>query len=65
MIISLDSLFNFVGQAVDAGVQEYMRTINPASDRIKQADARRMLKRYGFQPVMLRKWVDARLLTTR
>lgn len=63
MEMSLDSLFDFVEKAVDAGIQGYLKKTEPAADRIKQADARRYIKRYGFQPVMLRKWVDARLLT--
>lgn len=63
MNISLDSLHDFVAQAVDAGIQGYLRKLEPKSDRIKQADAKRYIKRYGFQPSMLRKWVAARLLT--
>lgn len=63
MEVSLDILYEFVSQAVDAGIQSYLRKIEPASDKIKQSDAKRYIARYGFQPVMLRKWVDAKLLT--
>lgn len=63
MNIELKDLLAFVTQAVDAGVQTYIRSIEPASDRINQADAKKYVKKMGFQPVMLRKWSDARLLT--
>lgn len=61
--LSLQQLFDWTKQAVDAGVQAYIRNTEPLSDRIKQADAKRYIARYGYQPVMLRKWVDAGLLT--
>ena len=63
MNIELKDLLAFVTLAVDAGVQSYIRSVEPSSDRINQADAKKYIARLGFQPVMLRKWVDARLLT--
>lgn len=63
MNIELGDLLAFVTQAVDAGVQTYMRSVEPSADRINQADAKRFVKKMGFQPVMLRKWSDAHLLT--
>lgn len=63
MNIPLEELHAFVAQAVDAGVQAYIRNVEPTADRIKQADAKRYISRLGFQPAMLRKWVDARMLT--
>lgn len=61
--ITLQDLNRFVSNAVDAGIQAYERTRDPQSDRIKQSDAKRFLKSRGFQPAMLQKWVDARLVT--
>ncbi len=63
MEISLQQLFDWTKQAVDAGVQSYIRHADPLSDRIRQADAKRYIARYGYRPAMLRKWVDAGLLT--
>lgn len=53
----------FVSTAVDAGVQAYIKSVEPSQDRIKQADAKRYIAKLGFQPVMLSKWADAHLLT--
>lgn len=53
----------FVSTAVDAGVQAYIKSVEPSQDRIKQADAKRYIAKLGFQPVMLIKWADAHLLT--
>ena len=63
MNISLQALMQFVSTAVDAGVQAYIKSVEPSQDRIKQADAKRYIAKLGFQPVMLSKWADAHLLT--
>ena len=63
MEIEMKDLLEFVTQAVDAGVQSYLRSVEPTADRVNQADAKRYIARLGYQPVMLRKWSDARLLT--
>ena len=63
MNISLQDLMQFVSKAVDAGVQAYIKSVEPSQDRIKQADAKRYIAKLGFQPVMLSKWADAHLLT--
>lgn len=63
MDIELKDLLAFVTEAVDAGVQSYVRSIDPQSDYVKQGEAKRYLQRMGFRPAMLQRWVDARLLT--
>jgi hypothetical protein len=63
MEISLTELSNIIASSVDVGVQSYIRTNDPDRDRIKQSEAKRYLARLGFQPVMLKKWVDDSLLT--
>lgn len=63
MNIELKDLLAFVTQAVDAGVQTYMRSVEPTKDQIRKAEAKRYIAKMGFQPVMLRKWSDAHLLT--
>lgn len=62
MNVSMQDLLKFVTLAVDAGVQNYIRTIEPKQDRIKQSDAKRYIQRLGYQPAMLQKWVSANLL---
>lgn len=63
MNIALEDLHEFVSFAVDAGIQGYLKRTEPATDRIKQSDAKRYLARCGFQPAMLHKWVSAKLLS--
>ena len=63
MDIELKDLLNFVSDAVDAGVQKYIRSCDPGADYIKQREAKRYLQRIGFRPAMLQKWVDSGLLT--
>lgn len=61
--ISLQQLLEWTKQAVEAGVQAYIKHTEPLSDRIKQADAKRYIAKMGYQPAMLQKWVDAGLIT--
>ena len=56
-------MLRFVELAVDAGVQRYCRSIEPEDDRVNQAYAKKYIARLGYRPVMLRRWVDNRLLT--
>ena len=63
MNITLDDMLRFVELAVDAGVQRYRRSIEPEDDRVNQAYAKKYIARLGYRPVMLRRWVDNRLLT--
>lgn len=56
-------MLRFVELAVDAGVQRYCRSIEPTNDRVNQAEAKKYIARLGYRPVMLRRWVDNRLLT--
>lgn len=62
MEIKLSDLLAYTTKAVEAGVQTYIKHIEPSADRIKQADAKRYITRMGYKPVMLQKWVDAGLL---
>ncbi len=63
MNIEMKDLLSFVSLAVDAGVQRYMKSVEPSQDRIKQSEAKRFVAKLGYQPVMIRKWSDAHLLT--
>jgi len=63
MNIELKDLLAFVSEAVDAGVQKYVRSCDPQSDYIKQGEAKRYLQKMGFKAAMLQRWVDGGLLT--
>lgn len=63
MTIEVKDLLALMTDAVDAGVQRYVRSVDPLTDNIKQNEAKRYLARLGFRPVMLQRWVDAGLLT--
>ena len=63
MDIELKELLSLITQAVDAGVQSYIKSIEPQDDRINQAEAKRFISRLGYKPAMLQRWVDGGLLT--
>lgn len=63
MEIELKDLLSLMTDAVDAGVQKYVRSCDPQADYVKQGEAKRYLKRLGFKAAMLQRWVDGGLLT--
>ena len=63
MEIELKDLLSLMTDAVDAGVQKYVRSCDPNADYIKQGEAKRYLQRLGFKAAMLQRWVDSGLLT--
>lgn len=63
MDIELKDLLALMTDAVDAGVQQYVRSCDPQSDFIKQGEAKRYLQRLGFKAAMLQRWTDSGLLT--
>jgi hypothetical protein len=56
-------LLSLVSDAVDAGVQKYVRSCDPGADYIKQGEAKRYLQKLGFKAAILQRWVDGGLLT--
>ena len=62
MKISLNQLRNIISASADIGVQRYIKTMEPESDRIKQEEAKRYLEKMGYQPIMLKKWRKDNLL---
>lgn len=63
MDIELKDLLALMTDAVDAGVQKYVRSCDPDADYIKQGEAKRYLQRLGFKAAMLQRWTDSGLLT--
>ena len=63
MNIELKDLLSLVTDAVDAGVQKYVRSCDPSADYIKQGEAKCYLQKLGFKAAMLQRWVDGGLLT--
>ncbi len=45
MNIELKDLLGLISEAVDAGVQKYVKSIDPAADYIKQSEAKRYISR--------------------
>ena len=63
MNIELRELLSLMTEAVDAGVQSYIKSIEPTADYIKQSEAKRFIAKLGYKPVMLQHWVNKHLLT--
>ena len=63
MDIELRELLKLMTEAVDAGVQSYIKSVEPTSDFIKQSEAKRFIAKLGYKPVMLQHWVNKHLLT--
>ena len=63
MNIELRELLSLMTEAVDAGVQSYIRSVEPTKDFIKQSEAKRFIAKLGYKPVMLQHWVNKHLLT--
>ena len=59
----MKDLLEFVSRAVDAGVQSYIKSIEPTADFIKQREAKRYIAKLGYKPAMLQRWVNGGLLT--
>lgn len=60
--IRIDDLMAFVTDAVDAGVQAYIRETEPQSDSLNKAAAKKYVKKLGFAPYEIDKWVQEGLL---
>lgn len=63
MNIELKELLSLITEAVDAGVQSYIKSIEPTADFIKQREAKRYIAKLGYKPAMLQRWVNGGLLT--
>ena len=63
MNISLTDFQRLVTIAVDAGIQGYLKSRKPQTDRIKQSEAKRFLVEKGYQATALKRWVEAGLIT--
>lgn len=51
-----------ISDAVDMGIQQYMKTMEPASDLIKKTEAKRLVRSMGFRLRDLEEWTDKGLL---
>lgn len=60
--INMQDLTWLISHAVDAGVQEYMKGVDPSLDKVKKSQAERFLESRGYKKVMLSKWTEAGLL---
>lgn len=60
--VSLQDIHKMLKAAISAGVQDYIRETDPCSDRIKQSEANRYVRRMGFQPTLIDKLTAAGML---
>lgn len=56
--IEYEALQGIVRQAVFLGQIQYRSMVTPASNRIKQREARRYLQQIGYKPSVLDEWVE-------
>jgi len=60
--LSVIQLQEIIGSAVDAGIQKYAASLDPLSDRLSKADARKYIVRLGYSVAMMRRWEENGLL---
>ena len=63
--IGLQTLMELCASAVDAGVQEYRRSIEPEQDAVKRSELKRYVIRMGFKPCIVDRWIADGLLKQR
>lgn len=63
--IKLQTLMELCASAVDAGVQEYRRSIEPEQDYVKRSEIKRYVSRMGFKPCIIDRWIADGLLKQR
>ena len=61
--MDLLQIMDVIKSAVDAGIQEYKRSVEPDIDYVTQSEAQRYLRRLGYRPSILFKWKSENLLT--
>lgn len=61
--ITYEQLYKLLQDVGEAAVMAYKRDVEPKSDRINQAEAKKWISSMGYKPVMLKKWVNSGLLT--
>ncbi len=54
-----------IQQAMYLGQVQYMTMIEPETDKMKQREAKRYLKRRGLDPKVLDEWIDLKLVHRR
>lgn len=65
IVMKREALDKIVQQAMFLGQVQYMTMIEPESDKIKQREAIRYLKRHGYEPKMLDEWRNMGLIHRR
>ena len=63
--LTLQELSAYTSRAVEAGISAYKASLRPADEMVKQSEAKRFIAQKGLRPAMLKKWVDAGLITPR
>lgn len=61
-MVVLEDVKNLMTRCVEIGFIKGQTSMSPQSDRIRKAEAQRLLASNGYQKVMLQRWVSAGLV---
>lgn len=61
-MVNLEDVKNLMARCVEIGFVKGQTAMSPQSDRIRRAEAQRLLASNGYQKVILRRWVSAGLV---
>lgn len=60
--LSLPQLEDIISRAVDLGIEKYRASLDPLSDRLNKAEARRYIVRMGYSVAQMKVWEEEGLL---
>ena len=61
-MVNLEDVKNLMARCVEIGFVQGQTAMSPQSDRIRRAEAQRLLASNGYQKIILRRWVSAGLV---
>lgn len=61
-MVNLEDVKNLMARCVEIGFVKGQTAMSPQSDRIRRAEAQRLLASNGYQKVILQRWVSAGLV---
>lgn len=60
--LTVKQLQDIISQAVSQGLQMYEKSLDPLSDRLTKAEARKYIVRMGYSVALMKRWEDKGLL---
>ena len=61
-MVRIEDVGNLMARCVEIGYIKGQAAMSPLTDRIRKAEAQRLLASNGYQKVMLQRWVSAGLV---